>query len=365
VLNFPGAGEGGQPGNCTAYAARRQAPAGPGGPGSDSSAPDGEPLRQCSATAQEQAAGPAVAGEPGPAVPAGPIPRELDKVSLPDYVIEPPDVLLIDAVRGTPLPPYRIEPLDVLQVQVPDALPNEPISGQFTVEPEGTLNLGLAYGSVPVAGLTLEAARLAVNAHLKRVLKDPHTCLALAQAHGTGQQVHGEHLVRPDGTISLGVYGDLYVAGLSRCQVRSLIEGHLAQYLQDPQVALDIRAYNSKVYYVILDGTGCGEQVFRLPFTGNETVLDAIGLVHGLPPESSKKKIWVARPAPAGHPCDQVLPVDWRAITQGGSTATNYQLLPGDRVYVEGGPWICLDNALAHVLAMLKGALGFTLLPRP
>src|SRR6516225_11231096 len=76
VLNFPGAGEGGQPGNCTAYAARRQAPAGPGGPGSDSSAPDGEPLRQCSATAQEQAAGPAVAGEPGPAVPAGPIPRE-------------------------------------------------------------------------------------------------------------------------------------------------------------------------------------------------------------------------------------------------------------------------------------------------
>jgi polysaccharide export outer membrane protein len=57
--------------------------------------------------------------------------------------------------------------------------------------------------------------------------------------------------------------------------------------------------------------------------------------------------------------------VDWRAITEGGSTATNYQLLPGDRVYVAGGPWVCFDNAVAQILSVLERVLGLTLLPKP
>src|SRR5271163_2751776 len=45
-------------------------------------------------------------------------PTEMLKTSLPTYVIEPPDTLLIDAVKLVPKPPYKIEPLDVLQVLV-------------------------------------------------------------------------------------------------------------------------------------------------------------------------------------------------------------------------------------------------------
>src|SRR6516225_1003029 len=44
--------------------------------------------------------------QPDPCLCASPIPRELAKVSMPEYVIEPPDILLIDAVRVIPLPPY-------------------------------------------------------------------------------------------------------------------------------------------------------------------------------------------------------------------------------------------------------------------
>jgi len=54
--------------------------------------------------------------------------------------------------------------------------------------------------------------------------------------------------------------------------------------------------------------------------------------------------------------------VDWNAITQGGSTATNYQVLPGDRIYVKADPWICFDNNLAKVLQPFERMLGFTLL---
>src|SRR5205807_636614 len=76
----------------------------------------------------------------------------------------------------------------------------------------------------------------------------------------------------------------------------------------------------------------------------------------------STKKIWVARPAPANHPCLQILPVDWRAIVQGGATATNYQLFPGDRVYIQSDPLIWFDNNLAKILQPIERLFGATLL---
>src|SRR5215831_5669283 len=93
---------------------------------------------------------------PDPQLATAPIPRELTKVSLPSYTIEPPDILEIDAVRVIPLPPYRAEPLDLLLIQASGVLAEEPIAGFYPVTSEGTVNLGLSYGSVSVVGLTLE-----------------------------------------------------------------------------------------------------------------------------------------------------------------------------------------------------------------
>src|SRR5262249_1647894 len=158
------------------------------------------------------------------------------------------------------------------------------------------------------------------------------------------QQVRGEHLVRPDGTISLGTYGAVYVTGLTLPQAKAAIEKHLSQCLLHPEISLDVFAYNSKVFYVITDGAGFGQQVFTLPSTGNETVLDALSRINGLPAVASKRRIWLARPGPPELGCDQILPIDWMAITQGGSTCTNYQVFPGDRIYVKADCLITLDN---------------------
>ena len=81
---------------------------------------------------------------------------------------------------------------------------------------------------------------------------------------------------------------------------------------------MDVLAYNSKVYYVIYDGGGYGQQVYKLPIVGGETVLDAISQLTACRPSSSTKRIWVARPAPDDAGCRQMLPVDWAAITEGG-----------------------------------------------
>jgi protein involved in polysaccharide export with SLBB domain len=175
------------------------------------------------------------------------------------------------------------------------------------------------------------------------------------------QQIRGEHLVRPDGTISLGMYGSLYVSGMNLGQIKCELEKYLAAYLVDPQLSVDLLSYNSQKYYVIFDGGGYGQQVFPLPITGNETVLDAISRVGGLAPVSSTKKIILSRPSPVQMGCNQILPVDWQAILH-GSTATNYQIFPGDRIYVPANCLIEINNRLAQVLAPLETVFGATLL---
>ena len=288
-----------------------------------------------------------------------PLPTEKAKTMLPAYIIEPPDVLLIDGIRLIPRPPYRIEPLDVLLIAVPNALPDQPIGGPYTVTPEGTVNLGFGYGAFQVAGLTLEQAANAIKAGLR--LNNPQVSVALAQFRGV-QMVRGEHIVGQDGTITLGTYGCVNVTGLTLGQAKCEIERHLARWLQDPIVSVSIAGYNSKVYYVITDGGGFGQQVYRFPVTGNDTVLDAIANINGLPPVSSKRRIWLARPTPVQHGCYEILPVNWEAITEAGSTETNWQIFPGDRVYVKADPLITLDNELAKILSPIERVFGATLL---
>jgi polysaccharide biosynthesis/export protein len=314
--------------------------------------------------------GPPLALGPQPGSPGGPplvdekrgVPTEMFMTSHPPYRIEPPDILLIDTIRMVPRPPYVISPLDVLLIRVAVPLPNQPVDGQYTVGPDGTVNLGYSYGVVRLVGLTLADAERVIRAQMKRAgLADPQLFVGLAQFRGV-QQARGEHLVRQDGTISLGTYGCVYVAGLSLAEAKVAIERHLTQYVLDPEVTVDVFAYNSKYYYVIADGAGYGQQVFRFPIVGKETVLDAINNIGGVPAVNSIRRIWVARPAPPDAGCTQILPVDWLAITQGGATGTNYQLFPGDRVYLNSDCLIKSANVLDKVLAPVERVLGTLLL---
>jgi polysaccharide export outer membrane protein len=293
---------------------------------------------------------------------AVPVPNELARVHQPSYIIDVPDILLIDALRVIPRPPYHVQPLDSLLIQATNVLPAEPIAGQYGVETDGTVTLGAVYGSVRVAGLTIEEARRAIEKQLKDAgFANTEVRVAMGQSRGL-QQIRGEHLVRPDGTVGLGTYGSVLVAGLTLDQARAAIEAHLSRWLLEPEVSVDVFAYNSKAYYIVTDGGGFGEQVYRFPSTGNETVLDAMSQIYGLPAVASKKRIWVARPTPGElHSC-QTLPVDWKAITRCGAAQTNYQLLPGDRIYVAADPLVTLDTKLARLFSPIERVLGITLL---
>lgn len=287
------------------------------------------------------------------------MPRELSKAVLPEYVIEPPDIVVIDALHVTPRPPYRLRTQDVLSIDVRGTFPEYPISGPYPIQVGGIVSFGYPYGSVDVGGKTLDEARTAIQTHLEKQLKPDAVTVSLVQIAGQ-QQIAGEHLVKPDGTVTLGIYGSVPVVGLTINEAKQAIEGHLSQFLDNPEVAVDVFAYNSKVYYVITEGAGLGDRVTRFPITGNESVLDAISNVSGMDSFSSTR-IWIARPTPK---CGQVqiLPVDWKAITSCGSTDTNYQILPGDRVFIAENKLVALDTNMAKLLAPIERTMGFTLL---
>lgn len=289
------------------------------------------------------------------------LPHELNKVSLPEYVIEPPDILLIDAVKVVPKPPYRVEPLDILYVQGgAGLLPEAPLSGQFPVEPGGRLNLGPSYGSVRVVDLTLEEAQQAIILHLQRNIgiRSPEISVQLASSAAM-QMINGEHLITPDGTVNLGTYGTVYVAGMTLKQAKLAIEAHLSEFLDQPSVSVDVFSYNSKVYYVVIEGAGQGDQIVKLPITGNDTVMDALTAVGGTSLFFGQN-LWIARPNPNG--CDYILPVDYRAITRGAAVATNYQVLPGDRVVLSQDPWRAADTWVDKTINPFERMVAFALL---
>jgi len=300
--------------------------------------------------------------EPYPITPPEPsplsaVPRELEMVSLPPYVVEPPDILFLQAVKIVPKAPHVIEPFDGLLIRVANAFADQPIADAFAVDPEGMVDLGPSYGRVRVAGLTVDEAQAAIRRHLAHIIEDPLVSVSLAFSSGA-QQITGEHLVGPDGRVNLATYGSVYVAGLTLEEARRAIEEHLSNYLEDPDIAVDVFAYNSKKYYVITQGAGLGDNVVEAPVTGNETVLDAIARIGGISQVSSTN-IWIARPAPNGVGCEQILPVNWDEISRGASTATNYQLMPGDRLYIAEDPYFRFTSIVNKYTAPFERLFGF------
>jgi polysaccharide export outer membrane protein len=236
--------------------------------------------------------------------PPGIVPAELSKVTLPPYVIESPDVLLIEVYADS---------LDV--TKPPVALWPQSISGQHLVRLDGTVYLGV-WGSVRVAGLTLDQAAEAIRLHVFQKMQTE----------------------------------------------KRFSEKFKVDSPEKLFAVVDVLAYNSKTYYVITDGAGMGEQIYEIAITGNETVLSALSKINGLPDVASKRDIWVARRSPLPGMEQQILPVDYDAVTRQAVAQTNYQVMPGDRIYVKAQKVFIVDRFLQKVLSPVERVLGVTLL---
>src|SRR6185437_14477644 len=152
-------------------------------------------------------------GMVAPAHPASPsVPREFEKMALPPYVVEPPDILLIQASNRITL---RLQP----------------IQGQYLVTPDGTINLGI-YGRIRVVGMTLEQVADAVAARLLEIMP--------GLQRGVPSQLNKEGTEDKDSKDSAKVWEEEF-----RRDSGNPLE------LIKKELQVDVLAYNSKYYYVI------------------------------------------------------------------------------------------------------------------
>ncbi len=170
-----------------------------------------------------------------------------------------------------------------------------------------------------------------------------------------GRPITGERLVRPDGKISLGFYGEVYVEGLTIVEAKEKVIKLLQKFLDDEilglkaegpdgkvialdpkesdRVFVDVAGYNSKFYYLQGELAAPG----RYHITGNETVLDAISLGGGLTHMANRMEATLYRKPVNGKPPEK-LSVNLEEVLMGSDLSTNYQIHAGDRLVIRTNP---------------------------
>jgi len=283
--------------------------------------------------------------------PASPPVAQLSAEEKQLYRLAPPDIITIEVIHLMPKAPYRLRMFDIITVDVMGTPQDDPISGFFAIEPGGIIQLGSTYGSVKVEKLSVEEAQEAIRWHLSMSdanptgqLTEPIVSVELVRL-GAVQKIVGKHTIGPDGYITLGpwmspLHGRVYVEGLTIDECQGAIEFYLSKLFENPQVSVDIFACNNKAYSLVLQPQTIGERVLRFPHTGNETVLDA--LANAVPPDFIGR-VWVVRPVDNSNK-PVIMPVDWVDIIAYGKFDTNYQLLSGDRVFVDSRSTVVQDK---------------------
>jgi polysaccharide export outer membrane protein len=182
-------------------------------------------------------------------------------------------------------------------------------------------------GNVPPPQLPRELAKTP----LAEYIVEPGDALLVQPVdYDSPVRLPADQTVLPDGVIELGEYGRPVVAGKTVPQIETEVK-ELVKAKEKKDVPLTVRLVGrqSKVFYVIGEVNAPGS----FPLSGRETVLDGIMTAGGLTRSAAERKIILVRPSqPDG--CREVLPVCYPQIVQLGDASTNYQLRPGDRIFV-------------------------------
>ncbi len=197
----------------------------------------------------------------------------------------------------------------------------------------------------------LNTPRETSKQYLPEYRVEPGDVLAVEAADfNSPLRLPSDQTVLPDGSIELGRYGRPVVVGLTISEIQTEVQRLVnRQHPTTDEKSTD--AYRvtarmvqpeSKVYYVLGEVNSPG----AFPLIGRETVLDAIIQAGGIGDRANRHRIILSRPS-APPDCRTVLPICYEKVVQLGDSTTNYQIKPGDRIYV---PSLTLSREIMQFL---------------
>lgn len=129
--------------------------------------------------------------------------------------------------------------------------------------------------------------------------------------------------VGSDGMISLPLIGQVKADGLTAQQLKEVLAGRLGEFLNSPEVDVQVLKVNSKRFFVYGEVGHPGE----FPLVEATTIMDALSQVGGFRDFANTKKIYVLRGA-------QKFNFNYKDVSKGKNLEQNILLQNGDRIFV-------------------------------
>jgi polysaccharide export outer membrane protein len=155
----------------------------------------------------------------------------------------------------------------------------------------------------------------------------PPDVLSIGIGSTSEPEIRRDVAVRPDGRISFDLIGDVEVEGKTIQEIRADIRDRAARFYVDPAVAVSLVSSESRRIYILGQVRAPG----AYSLVGRVTAIEALARAGDANPLADPNAARLIRPSPEGR---AVYPVHYEDIVTGVDDSTNYELEPGDMIYV-------------------------------
>jgi len=134
--------------------------------------------------------------------------------------------------------------------------------------------------------------------------------------------------VRPDGTVTLPLVGEVHAAGKTPTQLKEELKQRMQNYVKQPIVTVSVEAVAS--YRFTVSGNVAQNGIFAPGYY--VTVAEAIAMAGGPTEYADGDDVVLIRTDPGGQL--RRIPIDYEAILDGDNPEQNIVVLPGDNLFV-------------------------------
>jgi polysaccharide export outer membrane protein len=163
--------------------------------------------------------------------------------------------------------------------------------------------------------------------------------------------IERELTVRPDGRISMDLIGEVDVAGRTVSEVREDVAQRLKEFIVAPDVTVAVIASNSRQFFVFGEVLRPG----AYPLIGDVTAVQALAAASGPTRFASLSSARLVRPR---EDAKQVYGIDFKRISIEGDATTNYELQPGDIIFVPPNASARIGYAIHIIFFPLQQIIG-------